>query len=257
MDETGWVEVTREGGKKQGQLQDLSPDQQQSNALMVPKFDSSDPCTYSTMRKYSCSMSAGSDSSEPVQRCHRIEQLLKKCPGRPVEIVESKSEYTERDIATRSMIWGGKDGDELVAVPRESMDSDWLRNMMPRPFGDSEWQRGSQHREESNDSSTRSTIPSPFGGQQGGHPGGVLGAFEDLVTESEHLAQSFLQVFGLDSNERNFSGNLFGDLFQGHQGRDQQKPGAIPEVFPYKPPPAQSTSPKANFFNTPTDFQEV
>jgi hypothetical protein len=77
---------------------------------------------------------------------------------RPVEIVESKSEYTERDIATRSMIWGSKDGDELVAVPRESMDSDWLRNMMPRPFGDSEWQRGSQHREESNDSLTRSTI---------------------------------------------------------------------------------------------------
>ncbi|CAK9194432.1 unnamed protein product [Sphagnum troendelagicum] len=257
MDETEWVEVTREGGKKQGQLQDLSPDQQQSNALMVPKFDSSDPCTYSTMRKYSCSMSAGSDSSEPVQRCHRIEQLLKKCPGRPVEIVESKSEYTERDIATRSMIWGGKDGDELVAVPRESMDSDWLRNMMPRPFGDSEWQRGSQHREESNDSSTRSTIPSPFGGRQGGHPGGVLGAFEDLVTESEHLAQSFLQVFGLDSNERNFSGNLFGDLFQGHQGRDQRKLGAIPEAFPYKPPPAQSTSPKANFSNTPTDFREV
>jgi hypothetical protein len=106
MDETGWVEVTREGGKKQGQFQDLSPDQQQSNALMVPKFDSSDPCTYSTMRKYSCSMSAGSDSSEPVQRCHRIEQLLKKCPGRLVSPPLFLHDFASIDCA-QHVVWLG------------------------------------------------------------------------------------------------------------------------------------------------------
>lgn len=57
------------------------PSQGESSGF-ARKLDPNDPCTYSTIRKYKCSLHGDSSSGAPVQKCERTEQLLRKCPGR-------------------------------------------------------------------------------------------------------------------------------------------------------------------------------
>lgn len=53
------------------------------------KFDPNDPCTYSTVRKYKCSLHGDQSAGPPVQKCEKTEQLLRKCPGRSVFVLSS------------------------------------------------------------------------------------------------------------------------------------------------------------------------
>lgn len=39
-----------------------------------------------------------------VQKCEKTEQLLRDCVGRPTELVESKTEYTENDVSRDSAL---------------------------------------------------------------------------------------------------------------------------------------------------------
>ncbi|CAM6109985.1 unnamed protein product [Calypogeia fissa] len=56
-------------------------------------------CMYTTLRKTICSLEKD-DSGKPVQKCEKTEQLLRKCAGRPAEVVDFKLEATEEDAST-------------------------------------------------------------------------------------------------------------------------------------------------------------
>ncbi|XP_077245203.1 mal d 1-associated protein [Tasmannia lanceolata] len=60
-----------------------------------------------------------------VRKCEKTEQLLKDCVGRPVEVVESNTEYTEDDI-TNEMIRGSTSGLESFSFPGLRNDMDVL-----------------------------------------------------------------------------------------------------------------------------------
>lgn len=63
--------------------------QQSEGSGLSRKFDPNDPCTYSTVRKYKCSLHGDQSVGPPVQKCERTEQLLRKCPGRSVFVLYS------------------------------------------------------------------------------------------------------------------------------------------------------------------------
>jgi len=216
------------------------------------KFDPNDPCTYSTVRKYKCSLHGDQSAGPPVQKCEKTEQLLRKCPGRPVEVVESRTEYIEGDTSNGSTdLWDKED--PPFFLPQQPSDSHWPQgdSIVPRPKIEPRWPSGFGNRGES------SNTPDLPGRPGSGHPGGVFGAFEDLVKETEDMAHSFLQILGLDGDEKNQSGNPFdrwfgGDLFGGNETRPSSRSDANKTDRP-----GQSTASKPDLFDDPKDFREV
>lgn len=109
---------------------------------------------------------------------------------RPVELVESRTEYTEGDTESgRTNTWD-REEDIPSFLPRHSIESEWPQNIVPRPSIEPDWPRQFGHRGES----SNSPVVPPLPQRPGGHPGGLFGAFEDLVKETEDMAHSFLQV---------------------------------------------------------------
>lgn len=215
------------------------------------KFDPNDPCTYSTIRKYKCFLDGNDSSGSPVQKCERTEQLLRRCPGRPVEVVESETEYTQGDAASGSTSFWGKDTDRALSLPGQPRDSEqqpW--STVPMPSVEPDWPRGFRQRDERRSPST-APVPGAFSGF-----GGIMDALEDVVRETEDMAHSFLHVFGLDGDETNKSGNPFdrwfgGDMFGGTERRAPRRSEADSSTRS-----TQSTPSKPDVFD-PKDFREV
>jgi hypothetical protein len=108
---------------------------------------------------------------------------------RPVEVVESRTEYIEGDTSNGSTdLWDKED--PPFFLPQQPSDSHWPQgdSIIPRPKIEPRWPSGFGNRGES------SNTPDLPGRPDSGHPGGVFGAFEDLVKETEDMAHSFLQV---------------------------------------------------------------
>jgi len=108
---------------------------------------------------------------------------------RPVEVVESRTEYIEGDTSNGSTdLWDKED--PPFFLPQQPSDSHWPQgdSIVPRPKIEPRWPSGFGNRGES------SNTPDLPGRPGSGHPGGVFGAFEDLVKETEDMAHSFLQV---------------------------------------------------------------
>jgi hypothetical protein len=208
------------------------------------KFDPNDPCTYSTVRKYKCFLDASDASAAPVNKCQRTQQLLRRCPGRPVEVVESETEYTQGDAANGSASFWGKENDRALPFPGQPQGSEqqpWSH--VPKPSIEPDWPRGFQHRDERR--------PAPVPGTFSGF-GGIMDAIEDVIRETEDMAHSFLHVFGLDGDETNNSGNPFdrwfgGDMFGGTERRAPRRSEDDAS--------ARATS-KPDMFD-PKDFREV
>ncbi|XP_024516688.1 uncharacterized protein LOC112341195 [Selaginella moellendorffii] len=64
---------------------------------MEGKIDA-DGCTYTRIRRKTCNTVEDPETRKPILRCERLEQLLRHCPGRKPEVVESKREETEEDV---------------------------------------------------------------------------------------------------------------------------------------------------------------
>ncbi|KAL3701048.1 hypothetical protein R1sor_019070 [Riccia sorocarpa] len=63
--------------------------------------DRSDGCHYKTLFSSVCSLDKD-EAGKPVRVCEKTERLLKLCPGRPEELVESRTEKTVEDASTSS-----------------------------------------------------------------------------------------------------------------------------------------------------------
>lgn len=66
-------------------------------------YGSGDRCSARRVVSYKCR----TEEVEPgkfVQKCEKTEQLLRDCVGRPTELVESKTEYTENDVSRDSAL---------------------------------------------------------------------------------------------------------------------------------------------------------
>lgn len=212
------------------------------------KFDPNDPCTYSTIRKYKCFLEGNDSSGNAVQKCERTEQLLRRCPGRPVEVVKSETEYTEGDAATGSTNFWIEGSDRSLPLPGLHSDVEQdPRSILPRPFTESDWPRSLTQRDE------RQRSPAVPGGFTGF--GGIMNAIEDVMRETEDMAHSFLHVFGLDGDETDRSGNPFdrwfggGDVFGDSEKRAPRR--SEPDGVHH---PAQSSKP--DIFDG-RDFREV
>jgi len=207
------------------------------------KFDPNDPCTYSTIRKYKCFLDNGE------QKCERTEQLLRRCPGRPVEMVESETEYTQGDAASGSKSFWGEENDGALAItrPRGFERQPWS-STVPKPSIEPDWPRGFRPRDSESPSAR---VPGGFTGF-----GGIMDAIEDVVRETEDMAQSFLHVFGLDGDEAKTPGNPFDRWFGGDMfgGSDRRFPGRSDSNSSSRA--AQSTPSKPDHID-PKDIREV
>jgi hypothetical protein len=77
-----------------------------------------------------------------------------------------------------------------------------------------------------------------------------MNAIEDVVRETEDMAQSFLHVFGLDGDETKNSGNPFDRWFGGDMfGGTERRSSVPPETN------SSQSTPKPVF--DPKDFREV
>lgn len=66
-------------------------------------YGSGDRCSARRVINYKC-RTEEVESGKFIQKCEKTEQLLRDCVGRPTELVESKTEYTENDISRDSAL---------------------------------------------------------------------------------------------------------------------------------------------------------
>ncbi|BBN06741.1 hypothetical protein MPTK1_3g23530 [Marchantia polymorpha subsp. ruderalis] len=84
-----------------GSEADLGVESSVRRAIDRSRRDRNDGCYYSTLFNSVCSLDKN-EAGKPVQICEKTEKLLRRCAGRPQEVVESRTEKTIEDVSTSS-----------------------------------------------------------------------------------------------------------------------------------------------------------
>ncbi|KAJ7532387.1 hypothetical protein O6H91_13G001700 [Diphasiastrum complanatum] len=66
--------------------------------------DRGDGCSYTKIRRSKCATEQNPQTGKLVKKCEKTEELLRRCAGRPLEIIESKTEFTEEDVSSDVII---------------------------------------------------------------------------------------------------------------------------------------------------------
>ncbi|KAL2633378.1 hypothetical protein R1flu_004857 [Riccia fluitans] len=135
--------------------------------------DRSDGCHYKTLFSSVCSLDKD-EAGKPVRICEKAEKLLKRCPGRPEEVVESRTEKTVEDASTSSS------GFSL------DRDTRGFRGFHRAPWDDKFGPEKGLNRED--------FIVGEFSDRKGDLSGGP---FEELVHAAEDLVRDVFGPFGL------------------------------------------------------------
>ncbi|KAJ7565643.1 hypothetical protein O6H91_02G068700 [Diphasiastrum complanatum] len=188
-------------------------------------------CSYTKVRRSQCSIVQDPESGKPMKRCERTKELLRRCSGRPVEVVESITETTEEDLS--SDLINGQDGTTKIDEGPEDLhkffsDEDYLKFSKPVPnFFD--------YKDEQSDQ--------------------LLGGFEDFLHAAEEMVSKIFGHLGVYSQDH---GSGSSSLFPGDSlSREHTGKGQLDESFSSKNLQRDTLQKEAQFSDYSKDFREI